>query len=796
MDNKKFRSDIERAAKKVKNSTSLFLRNYIRIEGTKKERREEINLRLNYAARGVGFGAMAFFFGRADLVFASYPLGAALFCAGGKYTPFVYVGLILSSLFVTDMAATMFFIYTMALLFRFVFSYMTNKEWGERLFCEKITYKLMLSSLMMLFFGVVSCVKGGFLWFDFFGLLFGVFAAPILTFLFSGALDSKYKFTSLHDAGLCALMSFCVFSLNGYTLFGFSLSCIAAFTVTLYISKECGMLRGGIAGLFAGLAYNVFYSPLFAVAGVISGLFWKQGSVYAAAGALLSGIAYSVYLDGFTALRSFAPDLLAASLIFTPLAHLDILPKAGIYLGQSRESESRNDIVSVKERQNEGQRERIKAMSDSFSSLSEIFYSLSCVEKKPRADEVKKGVEQSFEKYCKACPRKRICWDTDYEQTASALTALSMQIYEGKRANTDMMPLNITKKCNRMDDIMEEVNGNYSEKLKHALEGSCAEVFSMDYAAISALLIQALNENAKEFEIDTELTQKLKSCARYLNFSASNLCVYGKRKKHIVAGGIDLARVKLGVDEIRRSFERVIKAPLSAPDFSIEGEYITMSLKTQRIYKTEFAHATMKKEKEDINGDSVTFFENGEDYFYSLISDGMGSGRDAALSSRLTGVYIDKMLRAGNKKEQTIDMLNSFLRRKNTENSATVDLLEIDLLNGEACFVKSGAAPSYVLRGSSVFKIASNTMPVGITKELNAEEVKFELQDKDVVLMASDGISASFEDGLWLMDMLANDWARGVSLDEMCQKILDRARERNGERDDMTVGMVRIKKIL
>jgi len=236
-------------------------------------------------------------------------------------------------------------------------------------------------------------------------------------------------------------------------------------------------------------------------------------------------------------------------------------------------------------------------------------------------------------------------------------------------------------------------------------------------------------------------------------------------------------------------------APLSYPNIAIEGDHITMNMRSKRIFKAEYAHISQKKEKEDINGDSISFFENSGDYFYALLSDGMGSGRDAALSSRLAGVYLDKMLRAGNKKAQAIEMLNSFLRQKSCESFATVDLMELDLLNGQASFVKSGAVPSYIIRGSSIFKIASNTMPVGIIKELNAEEVKFELEHGDVVVMISDGICDGTEDGIWLMDMLINDWKKGVGLRDMCEKILEEARERNGERDDMTVGMVKIKRI-
>ena len=124
----------------------------------------------------------------------------------------------------------------------------------------------------------------------------------------------------------------------------------------------------------------------------------------------------------------------------------------------------------------------------------------------------------------------------------------------------------------------------------------------------------------------------------------------------------------------------------------------------------------------------------------------MGSGREAAMTSRLCGVFLKKMLLAGNSKPVAMEMLNNFIRSKNTECFSTVDLLEIDLLNGRASFIKSGAVASYVKRGEQIFRISSNTMPVGITKEINAEEVTFELEDGDVIVMVSDGVGQSKED--------------------------------------------------
>ncbi|MBE6572988.1 MAG: hypothetical protein E7652_01175 [Ruminococcaceae bacterium] len=780
---------------RAKTALGSFISNYISIEGSPEEGKEALNLRLNYVVRGLGFSLLGFLFGGSSMLFSTYPLGISLFCAASRYIPFIYVGLILSTLFITGSAVSVFLLYSIAMLARFSISYMSKNDFASPLFAETKLYRALFSSAVMLILGVIRCISDGFLWYDLFGLISGVLLAPVLTLAFCGALEGGNRYTAYHDIGLCAIMSFTVFALKDVTLFGFSASAVLAFIITLHISKECGMLRGGVAGLFAGLAYNVIYAPLFAIASLISGLFWRLGSLHAIIAALGTGIVYGIYADGFSALSALAPDLLCAALIYLPLERLGILPKPRIYTGSGSMPENMGDRIAVSEKKNEASEKRLRAMSDAMSSLAAVFYNLSCAEKKPEISSVGMTVEKCFEGFCEKCPRRIICWDEHYPDTRETLNKLSLAIYNGEVIGVSDVPEYVAKRCNRIEEIIEAINKRYSNQLKDAISGSKAEVFAIDYSAMAALLEQALTENAKEYEIDEKLTAKIKSEARYLNFTSTNLCVYGERKKRVIAGGIDLARVKLGVEEIQRAFERVLGAPLSYPNFAIEGDHITMSMRSKRIFKAEYAHISQKKEKEDINGDSISFFENSGDYFYALLSDGMGSGRDAALSSRLAGVYLDKMLRAGNKKAQAIEMLNSFLRQKSCESFATVDLMELDLLNGQASFVKSGAVPSYIIRGSSIFKIASNTMPVGIIKELNAEEVKFELEHGDVVVMISDGICDGTEDGIWLMDMLINDWKKGVGLRDMCEKILEEARERNGERDDMTVGMVKIKRI-
>jgi stage II sporulation protein E len=186
--------------------------------------------------------------------------------------------------------------------------------------------------------------------------------------------------------------------------------------------------------------------------------------------------------------------------------------------------------------------------------------------------------------------------------------------------------------------------------------------------------------------------------------------------------------------------------------------------------------------------------KNYDGFYYAFICDGMGSGEDAALTSQLCRVFLEKMLACGNKKSTTLEMLNHFLTSRMTESFTTVDLLEIDLYGGVATFLKSGAVPSYVIRRGNLYKIASGTFPVGILPEVSAEVTEFELCDGDTVMLCSDGVYAAIElceekNPSFFSEVVSRRWTDDTEL--MAQRILSAVTGERSE-DDMTVMLIHI----
>ena len=192
-------------------------------------------------------------------------------------------------------------------------------------------------------------------------------------------------------------------------------------------------------------------------------------------------------------------------------------------------------------------------------------------------------------------------------------------------------------------------------------------------------------------------------------------------------------------------------------------------------------------------GDHIAMFRTDEAYFYALISDGMGSGEDASLTSDICTMFLEKMLSAGNRVEISLRMLDSVVRSKNTgtgdECSATVDLMELDLMDGHAVFAKNGAAPTYVVREGTVYKLRSHTLPIGILPDTQTRLLRFRMHPGDVVVMVSDGITMGNDECPWLIDLLSSPMPE--NMDSLRLDIIRRALSAGAD-DDLTAIAIRV----
>lgn len=757
--------------------------------------------RLTLIMRAFGFAAAGFFFCAAELPFQARILGVSLVCAVSRGAPFVLLGIVGRSvteyIFAQDLDMLIFaFGSLLACAARVVFStaFWRPRDFGGLVMRDGTAGRILLSAFVTAVASAAVLIIGDY---SFSLLLNGIFAtvcAAMFTFLFSLVFEKNYKYTTFYDTGIAAFLFAATLSLSGIELFGLSVQLCAAFLATLYVGYFGQAARGCATGLFIGIACGGPYIPLFAVAGLAAGVFYRVGVL---AGSLLS---LGIFVCGATlagtglSYASYLPEIAVGAVLVTVPALIGALPDLCLYGRDVPDAVTVSDII-VRRREEENRR-RMEGLSQTMASISDILRGLSDKFRVPDRSSVEKMCRDIWRSHCTecggGCSPLELC-----RGDGTFLDKFTARLMKDGKLSADEIGDLVGSDCGHLNAILGDVNACAARMIGEAISRDKTQVFAYDYDAAAQMLADAVVYADGQYRPDKVLTERLRRAFLVAGIAAENLVVCGDRKKAVIACGGELARATLGTDDVRKLCEKVCGVAMTAPEFRMEGDRVAMTLESACRFRVEHAGKQSVKTGEEYCGDAVSVVQTGDGYFYSFICDGMGSGRDAALTARICRVFLEKMLGCGNKKSTTLEMLNTIVRCKNTECFATVDLLEIDLMLGTASFIKSGATPSYVIRDGKLFKIASSTAPIGILPQIRAEVTEFDLRENDIIVLSSDGIAYDDElfradDTAWFAEMLENEC--GDDLPAMAEKIVSMASCRNSRSDDMTVELIRVRK--
>lgn len=751
--------------------------------------------------RAAAYITAGFFFCAAELPFGARVLGVSLVCAVSGGAPFVLLGIVgrsvTETLFAQDFSLLIFALASLlACVARLIFSaaFWRPRDFGGFRMRDGMAGRILLASLVTASASAALLILDGYSLSALLDAVFATVSAAMFTFLFSLVFEKSYKFTTFFDTGIAAFLFAAVLSLSGIEVFGVSAGLCAAFAATLYIGYFGQAARGCTTGLFIGIACGGPYIPLFAVAGLAAGVFYRigvlAGSVLSVGvfvcGAVLSGadLAYGAYL----------PEILIGAGLVTLPALIGGLPDLCLYGRETPDGMTLSDIIV--RRREEDNRKRMEGLARTMTSVSDVLRSLSDTFRTPDRCTVEKMCRDIWRSHCSecggGCSPLELC-----RGDGAFLDKFTMRLMKDGKLSADEIGDLVGNECGHLNAILADVNSCAARLIGEAIARDKTQVFTYDYDATAQILSDAVAYADGNYRADRVLTDRLRRAFLASGIAAENLVVCGDRKKAIIACGGELTRATLGVDDVRRLCEKICGVSFAPPEFRMEGDRFAMTLESACRFRAEHAGRQAVKTGEDYCGDAVSVVQNREGYFYCFICDGMGSGKDAALTARICRVFLEKMLACGNKKTTALEMLNTIIRCKGTECFATVDLLEIDLMLGTASFIKSGATPSYVIRDGKLFKIASSTAPIGILPQIRAEVTEFDLAENDVIVLSSDGIAYDDElfradDTAWFAEMLETEC--GDDLSAMAEKIVSMASRRNTRSDDMTVELVRVQK--
>lgn len=182
--------------------------------------------------------------------------------------------------------------------------------------------------------------------------------------------------------------------------------------------------------------------------------------------------------------------------------------------------------------------------------------------------------------------------------------------------------------------------------------------------------------------------------------------------------------------------ELTAAAPVSSANES------RVSLYERPQYTAEIYSASVCAEGSEVSGDSSAVFTDSEGTCYIALSDGMGTGKSAAVDSHMVIGLFRRLVCGGMDCVSAVKLVNSVMVNKcRDESFATFDAVRFDPDSCVLTAIKSGAAATLIRRGDSVMKTSAPTFPIGINENAEVFTADFELAHNDIVIMFSDGIT-------------------------------------------------------
>lgn len=623
-------------------------------------------------------------------------------------------------------------------------------------------------------------------------------------FSFSMPIEDLGRKEVSNEKMICSFvtMALVLSGINQLSLGGASIKNIISIVGILLISYNQGIYAGGMTGIILGMiAYisNVempFIIAILGVGGLLAGLFRDLGKSGSIIGFILGNGIISFYVNGLGTSFLTYTEILVSSVGF-----ILVYNKLEAYISTlfKPESKVRKDFEN---RRFDLLASRFKNMSGLLDSLADTFNNTIEEDDVFSSYGVYTIVDDIVTEKCSLCSLQENCWKKSYYTTYySIFTALGLM--ESNLEDKDEKLREILDFCaedESLGDYLEDAYGKYIEKkvfndrlkeqrqvLIEQLEGLSRTIKSMD--------IDIYNHTTFNDDLEELLEKEIKN----KRFDLKDIVV-AQVKENDLEVYLEFSS-KNTIDRV----ERIRRIVSSALGYSMTADYTigllentnTIRLIKSNRFRSLTRAAVLPNSENGISGDNFTFGEIDTRSFVA-ISDGMGTGKKACSQSAKAIEILEKMMNLNMDKDMTIKTINDILRTSSSyELFTTMDLSFIDLYKGKLHSIKSGASPTFIKGKDGVRMINSQSLPIGLLKDVDFNIYDESIEDGDIIIMMSDGVLESNREKSdnpesWMKGVL--EGLKSQNPQAIADEILTLARmaSHNEIMDDMTVVVTKV----
>lgn len=627
--------------------------------------------------------------------------------------------------------------------------------------------------------GIITAVSGA--------VFAGSLTYFLVTALSSFRREGHILLTGISGGSAAGVLVALIAALSGADLFFFNFGRIIGTAVILIAVRRYkssgGALTSALVLCGLALASPELARPAVLMGGsaVIAGAFRDKSPFFMLAAFLASEIA-GLSLIGITpdSARLLA-DLIAGSALFL------VIPESALdaALGNAALSPS-SEYYEVIASRLDFEAKTISSVRKNISDLGKALVSR-------RVKDGGLSVRVS-DKVCGKCRGRLICWETKFDDTYKCFEKMADIAEKDGALTMDGIPEELSS-CTYKDGLRKEFTAaaealrleRHAESRIRAMQGIINEQMTASEKILSEISGELSDGRIRNYEAEKTIKSVL------LDSGAKNprvqICMdeNGEYYGEIYFSGDSAC----GENGLSLELSGLLDRNIEASAISSAGEITKISFREIPALKLETGAAQSSCEPDGVSGDSHGVFRDHKGNFCVLISDGMGSGRLAAVDSCMTVSYLSKFLKAGTGLDGALHLVNSALMSKSQEESfATVDLVRINPQSGETELVKLGASSTFLLSGGKLSSLGTRSFPVGILGGVNPERRNFVMKSGDVLVMTTDGI---VEDKYHAVTEILKKSSE-LSAKEISDEILKAASLPEGKKpsDDVTVVTIKI----
>lgn len=572
---------------------------------------------------------------------------------------------------------------------------------------------------------------------------------------------------------------------------------IPAMVLLLAVCYLTGSATGAAAGVALGAAMDAaagvtpYFACYYGLTCLVAGVFKGAGRVVFAGGALLAGLSSALLGATRPVFLYSLYELLFAVLLFAAF------PEVLWQFARDTLAPARADGTEALRRV---RRQAGRYAGEAASAFYELYLSLLSGAEAGSAkanNDIKTVFLHAAEDVCKRCPSNITCWQRRSVETLQAFSDATLPLMKKGRVEPHDFTNGFRARCTHLPELLHAMNSGLDAlRARQEYERQCAEnrsLLAQQYAGLTGVLGQ-VSDRMKEGS--TDLPARARQVRRYAQAFGpiDRSAVYrdGRGRLRVELAGEGSTAILQESRGFAAGLSALLGCGLTEPELLNDEMGTRIALREQAPFRAVVGVSQKQKEGERVSGDSGRSFVTEDGLACMMLADGMGSGEEAARDSRLILSLMERFLRAGITPDDAVRTIAPAFRLKHDGmRGVTLDVLTLDLFNGQGACLKCGAAPGYLRTADGVTVFAGGTLPIGLSEDnVSDPGIPLKMGHGDLFVMLTDGICDGSSDD-WVRKIL--DERTGESPKELALRLVQGAAMR-GSQDDLTALVVRIER--